>query len=50
MGMLMCQMLQAALVHDSVLLVAHQFVDCTCTHGHFCALFGAMGADEHASP
>lgn len=47
---LICQMLQAALVHDSVLLAAHQFVDCTCTHGHFCALFGAMDADEHGPP
>ena len=47
---LMRLMFQAALMHDSVLLVAHQFVDCTCTHGHFCALFGAMDADEHGPP
>ena len=47
---LMCLILQAALVHDSVLLVAHRFVDCMCAHGHFRALLGAMDADEHAPP
>lgn len=47
---LICQMLQAALVHDSVLLVAHRFVDCMCTLGYFRALLGAVDADEHAPP
>lgn len=32
---LICLILQAALVHDSVLLMAHRFVDCMCAHGHF---------------
>lgn len=31
---LMCLILQAALVHDSVLLVTHRFVDCTRSDGH----------------
>lgn len=47
---LMCLILQAALVCDSVLLVAHRFVDCMCAHGHFRALLGAVDADEHAPP
>lgn len=47
---LMCLILQAALVHDSVLLVAHRIVDCMCTLGHFRALLGAADADEHAPP
>ena len=35
---------------EEPLLVAHRFVDCMCAHGHFCALFGAMDADEHGPP
>ncbi len=50
MGVLMCLVLEAALAHDSILLVAHRFVDYMCAHGHFCALFGAVDADEHAPP
>ena len=47
MGVLMCLILEAALVHDSVLLVAHRFVDCTRSDAHFQALLGAADADEH---
>ena len=46
----MCQMLQAALVHDSVLLVTHRFVDCMRYDGHFQVLLGAVDADEHSPP
>lgn len=47
---LMCLILQAALEHDSVLLVVHRFVGCMCVHGHFRALLGGAYADEHAPP
>lgn len=50
MGLLTCLILQAALVHDSVLLVAHRFVDCTRSDAHFQALLGAADADEHGPP
>ena len=47
---LMCLFVQDALEHDSVLLVAHRFVDCMRTHGHFRASLVGVDADEHAPP